>query len=173
MTTIEFLRNQIIESRTFVNRLIGELPDDLWYTIPENTDSNFAWQIGHLLLSQNFHIFSCSLGRNPKVFEKVPVQDYLKVFNGLGSMHRSVTKDLAPPSRLRKEFDFVHELCIESLCGLPDEILGEKLEPIPFKHPIAKNKYDAISWSFKHEMWHAAEMEQIKITLNHQTKWIE
>ena len=50
MSKIEFLREQIIEARNFVNRLISEMPEELWYTIPEGTDSNFAWQIGHLLV---------------------------------------------------------------------------------------------------------------------------
>lgn len=51
MSKIEFLREQIIEARNFVNRLVSELPEDLWFVIPENTDSNFAWQIGHLIVA--------------------------------------------------------------------------------------------------------------------------
>ena len=35
MSKIEFLREQIIEARNFVNRLISEMPEELWYTIPE------------------------------------------------------------------------------------------------------------------------------------------
>lgn len=45
ISKIEFLREQIIEARSFVNRLISEMPEELWYTIPEGTDSNFAWQV--------------------------------------------------------------------------------------------------------------------------------
>lgn len=48
MSKIDFLKEQIIESRNFVNRLVSEIPENQWYTIPEGTDSNFAWQIGHL-----------------------------------------------------------------------------------------------------------------------------
>lgn len=44
MSKIDFLKEQIIEARTFVNRLMSELPEDLWYVIPEGTDSNFIWQ---------------------------------------------------------------------------------------------------------------------------------
>ena len=43
MERIDFLREQIIESRNFVNRLISEMPQDLWYTIPQNTDSSWAF----------------------------------------------------------------------------------------------------------------------------------
>ena len=31
MSKIDFLKEQIIEARTFVNRLMSELPEDLWY----------------------------------------------------------------------------------------------------------------------------------------------
>jgi hypothetical protein len=171
MTTIEFLREQIIESRNFINRLISEIPEDLWYTIPENTDSNFAWQIGHLMISQNFHSIICITGRNEKVFDLIPVVDYVKIFDGMGTLHRSVEKDLIPTSKLKEQFDTVHEICIDNLTKLNDKILYDKLEPIPFRHPVADTKYEALSWSFKHEMWHSAEMEEIKRALGYPIKW--
>ena len=31
MSKIEFLKEQMIEARAFVNRLMSELPEDLWY----------------------------------------------------------------------------------------------------------------------------------------------
>ena len=31
------------------------------------------------------------------------------------------------------------------LIPLDDRILSENLEPIPFKHPVANNKYEALS----------------------------
>ena len=62
MSKIDFLKEQIIESRNFVNRLVSEIPENQWYTIPEGTDSNFAWQIGHLIISQNFHAITCITG---------------------------------------------------------------------------------------------------------------
>ena len=72
MNRIEFLREQIIESRNFVNRLVSELPEDLWFVIPENTDSNFAWQIGHLIVAQNFHAITVITGWNEKVNRVIP-----------------------------------------------------------------------------------------------------
>jgi len=173
MTTLEFLTNQLVETRSFTKRLIAEMPEELWFEKPENTDTNFAWQIGHIFLAQHYHIISCSFGRDPKIFEKIPVHSYAKVFSGLGSQHRSVQDDFVTISDLKDNLDFVFDLCIEKLDGANDSILEEDLEPTLFKNPIAHNKYDAISWSFKHEMWHCAEMEQIKIKLGKQFKWID
>lgn len=167
MKRIDFLREQIIESRNFVNRLISEIPQDLWYTIPQNTDSNFAWQVGHLMISQNFHAITCITGRNTKVAELIPIVDYVKIFNGMGTLHRSVEKNLIPAYELKDQFDAIHEICIDNLSRLNDDILFEQLEPIPFKHPVAINKYEALSWCFKHEMWHSAEMEELKRMLGY------
>lgn len=172
MSKIIFLKEQIIEARTFVNRLVSELPQDLWYTIPEGTDSNFAWQIGHLIISQNFHAISCVTGRNEDVGRLIPVIEYVKLFNGMGTLHRSVEKELIPAAELKKQLDAVHEICISSLSRLNDDILAETLEPIPFKHPVANNKYEALSWCFKHEMWHSAEMETIKRALGYPIRWM-
>jgi hypothetical protein len=169
MSKINFLKDQIIETRNFINRLISEIPQDLWYTIPDNTDSNFAWQIGHVMISQNFHVLTSITGRNDKVYTLIPVVEYVKIFNGMGSLHRSIEKDLIPTSKLKEQLDIIHELCIDNLSKLPESILEEK---IPFKHPIAVTKYEALSWSFKHEMWHSAEMEAIKRALVHPIKWL-
>lgn len=171
MTTLDFLKDQVIETRNFTKRLISEMPEDLWFEIPENTDSNFAWQVGHIFVAQNYHVISCVFGREPKIFEKIPIRSYMKVFAGLGSLHRSVDKDFVTIPELTENLDFVFDLCIEKLDKTNDEILKEELEPTPFRNPIAKNKYQSISWSFKHEMWHCAEMEQIKIKFGKQFKW--
>ena len=168
MNRIEFLREQIIESRNFVNRLVSELPEDLWFVIPENTDSNFAWQIGHLIVAQNFHAITVITGWNEKVNRVIPVAQYNKLFNGMGTLHRSVKEEVVTAFVLKNQLDAVHEICIENLLALSDGILYTPLEPIPFKHPVANNKYEALSWCFKHEMWHSAEMEEIKRRLGYQ-----
>lgn len=172
MTTVQFLKNQIIETRNFTKRLMFETPDELWFTVPENSSSNFAWQVGHILLAQNFHIHTCVFGKDPAILERIPFQTYSRIFMGMGSPNRTADKDVATVSELKELMDFVFDLCVEKLDKANDNMLTEGLEPIPFQHPVAKTKYEALSWSFKHEMWHCAEMELIKIQLGRQFKWI-
>lgn len=172
MSRVEFLIAQLIEARSFVNRLIAELPENLWFTIPEHSDSNFAWQIGHLIVSQNFHAITCITGRNEKIFELIPVIDYVKLFNGMGTKHRSAEGEIISAAKLREQLPAVHNICLESLGNLSDDELYLDLEHIPFKHPVAKTKYEALSWCFKHEMWHAAEMEAIKAALGYPIAWM-
>ena len=173
MNKIEFLRDQIIETRNFTNRLIGELPEEKWYLIPENTDSNFAWQVGHLIVSQNFHTLTVISGRNTQVSDSMPLDKYNRLFYGMGSSHRSISVDLIPVKKLREDLNLVHHIALDNLKALTEEQLNDKLEPIPFKHPMADIKYEALSWSFKHEMWHCAEMEYLKIRLGYPIKWMK
>lgn len=173
MNRIDFLKEQIIEARSFVNRLISEMPEDLWYTIPEGTDSNFAWQIGHLLVSQNFHAITTITGVNEEVKHLMPIALYNRIFNGMGTLHRSVEKDFLPPAELKGQLDKVHAICLANLSTLDDDILNAPLEPLPFKHPVANTKYEALSWCFKHEMWHSAEMEAIKRGVGFPIVWME
>ena len=140
MSKIEFLKEQMIEARAFVKRLMSELPEDLWYVIPEGTDSNFIWQVGHLLVSQNFHTMTAVTGVNKKVGELLPIKEYNRIFNGMGTMHRSIEKDMIPVLKLKEEFEIVHQICISSLETLNDDILSDCLEPLPFKHPVAEEK---------------------------------
>lgn len=172
MTTLDFLKNQVIETRSFTKRLMDEMPEELWFEIPQHSNSNFAWQVGHISLAQNYHIISCAFGKDPRIFEKIPVQEYGKVFAGLGSSLRSVKKGYVTISELKENFDFIFDIGIEKLSNANDDILQAPLEPTRFKNPIAKNKYEAIAWSYKHEMWHCAEMEHIKIKLGKQFQWI-
>ena len=79
---------------------------------------------------------------------------------------------MIPTYELKEQFDAIHEICIDNLSQLNDDILFEQLEPIPFKHPVAEVKYEALAWSFKHEMWHSAEMEELKRMLGYPIKWL-
>lgn len=162
-----------MEARSFVSRLMSELPEELWYVIPQDTDSNFIWQVGHLLVSQNFHTMTAVTGVNEEVGMLLPIHYYNRIFNGMGTSHRSIEKDLIPVSELREQLGAVHEICINSLDALNDDVLSDKLEPLPFTHPVAETKYEALSWSFKHEMWHSAEMEDIKRRLGYPIVWMK
>lgn len=173
MNRIDFLCKQLNESRTFVNRLISELPANLWYAAPDGANANFAWQIGHLIVAQNFHAVTVITGTSEAINKIIPVREYVRLFNGMGTLHRSVEAGLFPVSKLKEQLDAVHQICITNLLLLNDDVLDDPLEPIPFKHPVANTKYEALSWCFKHEMWHAAEMEDIKRRLGHPIKWMD
>ncbi|MCD7936385.1 MAG: DinB family protein, partial [Tannerellaceae bacterium] len=171
MDKMNFLIDQIVETRNFTNRLISETPQDLWYVIPENTNSNFAWQLGHLLVAQNFHTLTAVTGVNSEVVAQMPIHLYNRVFYGMGTGQRSVGEEVVSPGLLLEQLERVYEICLASLSLLTDEVLELPLQPLPFTHPVAATRYEALAWSFKHEMWHCAEMEEIKRKLDCPVVW--
>ena len=54
-------------------------------------------------------------GVNKKVGELLPIKEYNRIFNGMGTMHRSIEKDMIPVLKLKEEFEIVHQICISSL----------------------------------------------------------
>lgn len=110
--------------------MIAKLPENLWYIIPEETDSNFVWQFGHLLVSQNFHAISTITGENENVQSVLPIKEYKSIFNEMGTLHRSIGKDLIPAEKLWEQSETIHKICINNLGTLNDDILLGKLELI-------------------------------------------
>ena len=169
---IQFLSEQIRETRDFTNRLMSEIPKELWFEVPAHTDMNFAWQIGHLIASQNFHCITVIHGRNPRVFERMPIMKYNRSFYGMGTEHRSIEQGIYPASQLQEHLDLIQQITLELLETFPEKKLDDPLEPVPLKHPLATTKYEEFSWSFKHEMWHCAEMELVKRLIGKPIQWV-
>ena len=40
-------------------------------------------------------------------------------------------------AELREQMEIVHQICIENLETLNDDVLAECLQPLPFEHPVA------------------------------------
>ncbi len=158
MTRIEFIDEQMTVARNRTKNLIKSIPDSSWYTIPEVIESNIAWQIGHLIVSQNYNGIIVVAGLNKRIFEQVPLKEYAQLY-GFGS--KADTKGPSPED-LRKQLDFVDDLVREQLNQLDEDELDQPLVPSRFPHPFAKTKYEALTWNFGHEMWHAGQIAMIK-----------
>ena len=102
----------------------------------------------------------------------MPIQKYVTFCLGMGDLKRSVDNKFISIRELRKHFDLLHSICITNLETLRDNILHQLLHPDSSFNPMAKTKYEALAWCYKHEMWHCAEMEHLKIALGFQTNWI-
>jgi uncharacterized damage-inducible protein DinB len=69
---------------------------------------------------------------------------------------------------LKKQLSFVNEIARNVLQELKEEDLGKPLEPSRMPHPVAKTKYEALTWNFRHEMWHCGQIAMIRRGLNMQ-----
>lgn len=166
---LELIHDQAIRTRKLTLGLLEDTPFDLWYTTPEIIESNIAWQVGHLIVSQQYHAIAVIVGPQREVLDKIPLKEYIPLYSMFAE---STVNDLQPaPERLLSELAFVDEYAHQVLDGLSDEQLDEPLAKTAMKHPMAKTKYEALTWSFRHEMWHAGQISSLKRVLGHATDW--
>jgi len=170
MNRIEFIEQQSQETRLMTKKLIKDISDDLWYETPEIIHSNIAWQIGHLIIAQMYHSISVITGSSKKISEVIPLKYYIPKY-GMGS-DPADHKEIKPrPEQLREQLDFINDVAIKELRKLDDGELDEALAPTRSTHPIARTKYEALTWSFKHEMWHCGQISILKRVLGKATDW--
>jgi hypothetical protein len=161
---INLLKNQTIDSHTWIDRLIKEFPESKWFETPEVIETNFAWQIGHLTLS-NYYYNVVLIGSPQEEIAKVlDIKKYSEFFvNGekRNEIQNEFTRD-----KLLNKWSFIKEKGIEFITKLNDEDLELDIFKLPKEHPFAKTKENAISWNIKHTMWHAGQIATLKRILD-------
>ena len=172
MDTVHFLIDQFKLSRGKIFELLNEVPHDVWFKNAGAPNSNVAWQVGHLVLASNYHCISLVLGINEAMIQKDSFKIYMKYCIGLGSINRSLPEGFISVEDLISDLKEVHDISITGLRNLQDSDLNRPLEPTKMKHPFAKTKYEALSWAFKHDIWHCAEIENLKMNLGIGHKWM-
>jgi hypothetical protein len=166
---INFIKEQNRLTREHTIKILSETPEGIWYETPDIIQSNIAWQVGHLIVSQYYHAIAVITGPNLVLFNDVPLKDYFPIYS---MFTKSVINELKPsPEKLLMELDIVNKYANRQLETLNDADLDKELESTKFPHPIAKTKYDALTWNFRHEMWHLGQISTIKRILGYPTKW--
>src|SRR5688572_19516315 len=80
MNRVNIIDEQMQHVRDFAKKLIYEVPEDKWYETPPQVNSNIAWQVGHLIISQNFHSIAVIVGPNEKIKAAVPLKEYAALY---------------------------------------------------------------------------------------------
>lgn len=161
MNTIkELLKKQTIETFNWTNKLLEDIAHEMWFVSPEIIDTNFAWQIGHLTLSQYYYTIVLLNGPNKELAEKTNMKKYSALFsNGLkrNELNPEVTVE-----ELKENWNLMHLQTIETLDNLQVQDLNNEIFKMPKPHPFIKTKEDSISWSIQHIMWHCGQMGILK-----------
>jgi len=170
-TRIQFLQDQFKQSRNVLSRFLHQVPDEKWFDVAGQPQSNIAWQVGHLVIATYFHGIGLMDGKECQTLDRLSYDIYRKHCVGLGSKERVLPQGLISPAQLRNELLLVQAACDEKLLALTNEMLDLPPEPSRLNHPIAATKYEVLSWMFKHDAWHCGEMELIKLNLGLGFKW--
>lgn len=166
---LEFIKEQNRLTRENTLKLLNDTPFNLWYETPRVIETNMAWLTGHLIVSQYYHSIAVITGPNLEIFKEVALSEYFSIYS---MMTKSTTNELKPePIKLMAELEIINSYAIRALNKLTDLNLEESLEPTKLPHPVAKTKYEALTWSFRHEMWHLGQISTLKRIIGQPTKW--
>jgi uncharacterized damage-inducible protein DinB len=156
----DLLKKQTIESFNWTNKLVEDVTEEKWFISPEILETNFAWQIGHLTLSQYYYTKVLLNGPNKDLAEKIDMKKYSGLFaNGL---KRNELSSEVTVIELKENWTLMQKQTIETLEYLRDKDLNNEIFKLPKPHPFVKSKEDSISWNIKHTMWHCGQMGILK-----------
>lgn len=170
MNRIQFIDQQTQLSHDHTKKLLAEVPDDKWDHMPDVIRSNISWQAGHLVISQFYHAIMVIAGPQYRLNQGVPLKDYAALFSRESAPVAKFPAEFTPKN-FRCHLDIVNAEARAVLMSLKEEDLDQPLEPTAYPHPIAKTKIEALTWCFRHEMWHCGQISMIKRVLGHETKW--
>jgi hypothetical protein len=55
MNVTDLLVKQTKDAHIWTNKLIDSIPMENWDDTPDTLASNISWQVGHLIISENYH----------------------------------------------------------------------------------------------------------------------
>jgi len=148
-------------ARAFLKRLIKDIPEEQWFEIPKGHYSNIAWQVGHIILTQNYNSITVVVGLHPEAKKIVNFREFVPLYTA-GSDPKNVTPEVTSREKLLEQLDAMGELTNRILRELPEEELAKPLLEFGLRHPFAKTKYEALSWTSQHEMWHCGQIASLK-----------
>ena len=159
MTPTEILLVQTKEAHQWTLKLINSIPDDKWLTLPPIIESNIHWQVGHLIITHFYHNIVCLKTPQQDVFTLIPIMDYYPVFTAGG---HAKSESIITAAELKQNLDKVQSKALSIIEQLDEKDLRSELFPTQFPHPIAKTKFEALSWNIQHTMWHCGQIALIK-----------
>lgn len=158
---LEFIKEQIEWVDNWTSNLISDI-DETDCGIVENLDTSINWQIGHIIISKYFHSVQSIMDKDSGIIyeinKKVPINDLFKYYFA-GSNPLEIWKNRPNKNqllKLRNEIDLATNRTLETLT---ENTLAERTE---IGNPVAKTKYEALTFTFKHQMWHNGQIAMIK-----------
>lgn len=161
-TLVDFLKIQTLEAQNWTKDLVKDISDEKWFTTPETVESNFAWQIGHLTLSQYYYIIVLLSGPQNNFWKEFPTKKYSRLFAKGENKHDLFTE--VSIEELLRNLELVHEQSDQVIDGLNDEDLDRPV----FAHkpnPFVTTKQESISWNIKHTMMHCGQIAMLRRVL--------
>ncbi len=158
MTTNQILTKEFQFIHNWTTGLISSLDEEQWKITPSRVDTNVHWISGHILHDNYWHAIGCI---------SQPSHEFQNVLE-IGRFKKYFEKDSDPLGHIgerpsREEILDGLSFCNKEALKIVKDITGEELEQqtlIP--NPVAKTKYESLSFAIKHQMWHNGQIAMIK-----------
>lgn len=124
--------------------------------------SSINWQVGHLIISRYYHSIQSILLAEHAIIHSInqifSTSDFHKYYfaGSDPAIDWADRPKLMELNAIRKE---VEKLSFKTIDNLTEEILQENTS---IKNPVAKIKGEALSFAFKHQMWHNGQIAMMK-----------
>ena len=162
MSRLRITKEQIDSVKSQTEKLIHDLPSDLWMVSPEILDTNINWQIGHVFLANYLHGVASITGINSEIRNMIDVKKYIK-FYGMESDPRKYIEEKPSKEKIIKLYEFGFQLINNGLEQIDESDIDS---PTEIPNPAVKTKYQALMWLFKHQSWHNGQIATLKRVLN-------
>lgn len=160
MTALELILKQIKSATSWTHYLLDELDEMYFGTAPMEVSSTIYWQLGHIVVSNYFHAIACLHGPQPEIANHFPLKEYVDLYKKGSNPLEAMEAELKPTKEeLLKAMDVVMQLIEQNSKELTEEELEEDTE---LAHPVAKKKFQSLSFCAQHHMWHNGQISMIK-----------
>ncbi|WP_282081241.1 DinB family protein [Aquimarina algiphila] len=142
--------------------LISNLDNVGWNVTPSAVATNIHWIAGHILHDNYWHAIACVDQPSRKFQNVLEISRFKKYFE----------KDSDPLAY--KDERPTREIILDSLSICNKEVLRivkniteeEFQQQTLIPNPVAKTKYESLSFAIKHQMWHNGQIAMIKRIIN-------
>ncbi|AUP81298.1 DinB family protein [Flavivirga eckloniae] len=158
MTTNQILIKEFQFINNWTQGLVETLNENQWNeTLPE-IRTNISWIIGHIVHNNYWHSIGWVKPASNKFLNDFDI-DYLDKFFKKDSNPLLYIEERPSKKEILTLMNLLKEETIKNIKELsPEELEQKTLSP----SPVAKTKYESLSFAIKHQMWHNGQIAMIK-----------
>lgn len=158
---LDFLKEQTQWVNDWTLKLISGI-DEKDFRIVHSLKTSINWEVGHLIISKYFHAVQSIVNEQNEIIaalkQKIPIDDFYTYYfvgsNPIADWENRPNK--IQLLEYNQEMDKATNQVIEKM---NEKTLNEKTE---INNPVARSKYEALAFAFKHQMWHNGQIAMIK-----------
>ncbi len=148
---------QILSARQYLETLLADLDDPLWFAMPAGCGTHIAWQVAHLAMAEYGLCLFRQRGREPIDLELLP-SSFRKQFQR-GSQPQPDSKANPSPDEIRGVLARVHAQVLRELPTFTDDQLSQ---PTEMPYAAEPTRFGALLFCAHHEMLHAGQIGLIR-----------